>query len=118
MSTLKLKASSELKSAPGNFNASLDKENNILNVPAEIMTAGALTRASTTEDLISVAQSFPSSMAQTLGWTPDEVTGAMRSLGTYLVDEAVLDSVFLEERDPPQFNFGALPPPGRKPGPF
>jgi hypothetical protein len=76
-------------------------------VPAELVAAfGRPVRSA--EELVAYLQTFPTSVAQRLGWTADEVATAKEGLLDRL--RGILPDALLEVPSAPERRLGAMPP--------
>lgn len=97
---------------PGDLHATL-KGGNVL-LPERVVKALAPLGIRTALDLIAYFSSFPTQVAEELGWTPEQVQHALKLLQHLLrgsVDDALLHPRTQKQR---HYRWGAIPPPGWK----
>ncbi len=104
-----VEASSGLTYSKGNFGTKV--ENKKLLIPLEIY--GALTdnnKYKEIESMISLIDTFPTSIAKRLGWTVGEVKEAYNSFLEQVKPYLSEGFVKILEREPIQRTYGAMPP--------
>lgn len=90
----------------GNFGARVDGER--LLVPPILGTILLENRLTTAEGFVSFAHSFPTALAQPLGWSPDDVMQALYRLTPLL--RGLVSRDILNPPSPPKRGYGALNP--------
>ncbi|HLD71202.1 MAG TPA: hypothetical protein VI873_01130 [Candidatus Peribacteraceae bacterium] len=95
----------------GDFGAEVRED--VLYIPRDVARTIQEMGLRNAEELLSALHSFPSSWMALLGWQLEEVQLARDNLQKTL--EGHVDDIYINPPPPPQFGFGAMPPPGTPP---